>query len=94
LDLEADNAIIKTREKANEVPLVSTDCATNTLIGKISIRVPRVVKGLKNKWWERERKRNVVTIKVLNLPIVAVSSFYDAVFFYVLTYTIDYRRVS
>jgi hypothetical protein len=49
LDLEADNAIIKTREKANEVPLVSTDCATDTLTGKISFRVPRVVKGPKNK---------------------------------------------
>jgi nucleotidyltransferase/DNA polymerase involved in DNA repair len=49
LDLKADNAIIKTREKANEVPLVSTDCATDTLAGKISFRVPRVVKGSKNK---------------------------------------------
>jgi hypothetical protein len=49
LVLEADNAIIKAREKANEVPLVSIDCAMDTITGKISFTIPHVVKGLKNK---------------------------------------------
>ena len=37
------------QEKDDEVPLVSADCATDTLCGKISFRIPRVVKGPKNK---------------------------------------------
>ena len=45
LDLEADNSLSTKQEKANEVPLVSTDCATNTFKGKISFRIPPVVKG-------------------------------------------------
>lgn len=49
LDLEADISISKMQEKANEVPLVSTDCATDTLRGKISFRIPQVVKGAKSK---------------------------------------------
>ena len=49
LDLEADNSISKMQEKDDEVPLVSADCATDTLCGKISFRIPRVVKGPKNK---------------------------------------------
>jgi hypothetical protein len=60
LDLEADNAIIKTREKTNEIPLVLTDCATDTLTGKILFRVPSVVEGPKNDLLypsKRERKR-------------------------------------
>jgi len=50
LDLEADNSINKMQEKDDEVPLVSADCATaDTFSGKISFRIPRVVKGPKNK---------------------------------------------
>ena len=50
LDLEADNSISKMQEKDDEVPLVSADCATaDTFSGKISFRIPRVVKGPKNK---------------------------------------------
>ncbi|KAG2595545.1 hypothetical protein PVAP13_5KG088596 [Panicum virgatum] len=38
------------QEKDDEVPLVSADCATaDTFSGKISFRIPRVVKGPKNK---------------------------------------------
>jgi hypothetical protein len=36
------------QEKASEAPLVTTDCAVTpsiTLNGKISFRIPRVVKG-------------------------------------------------
>jgi hypothetical protein len=46
LDLEADDGISKVQEKANEV---STVCPTDTLSGKITFRVPNVVKGPKNK---------------------------------------------
>jgi hypothetical protein len=49
LDLEADNSISKVQEKNNEVPPILRDCSTNTLARKISFRVPRVVKGPKNK---------------------------------------------
>ena len=49
LDLKADNSISKMQEKDDEVPLVSADCATDTLCGKISFRIPRVVEGPKNK---------------------------------------------
>jgi hypothetical protein len=48
LDLEADNSTSKVQE-TNDVPSVLTDRSTNTISGKISFRVPRVVKGLKNK---------------------------------------------
>jgi hypothetical protein len=36
-------------QETNDVPPVLTDCSTSTISGKISFRVPRVVKGLKNK---------------------------------------------
>ena len=48
-NLEADNSISKMQEKNDEVPLVLDSCATDTLCGKISFRIPRVVKGPKNK---------------------------------------------
>jgi len=49
LDSEADNSLNKLQEQSNEVPLVSVDCATDTLNGVISFRVPLEVKGAKNK---------------------------------------------
>jgi hypothetical protein len=49
LDLEADNSLSKMQEKTNEVPPISVDCATDTLRGKISFRIPQVVKGPKSK---------------------------------------------
>ena len=49
LDLEVDNSLSKLKEKSNEVPLVSTECVTETLKDTISIRVPPVVKGAKSK---------------------------------------------
>jgi hypothetical protein len=49
LNLEADNLIIQVQEKAKKVPLVSTDCSADTLTGKITFRVPRMVKGSKTK---------------------------------------------
>jgi hypothetical protein len=49
LNLDADNSIIKVQEKANELPPVLAYCSTDTLTGKISFRVPRVVKGPKKK---------------------------------------------
>jgi len=49
LDSEADNSLNKLQEQSNEVPLVSADCATDTLNGVISFRVPQEVKGAKNK---------------------------------------------
>jgi len=49
LDLEADNSISKMQEKDDEVPLDSADYATDTFSGKISFRIPQVVKGPKNK---------------------------------------------
>jgi nucleotidyltransferase/DNA polymerase involved in DNA repair len=49
LNLDADNAIMNVQEKDNEVPPVSAYCSTDTLTGKISFRVSRVVKGPKKK---------------------------------------------
>jgi hypothetical protein len=49
LDLEANNALTKMQEESNEVPLVLSDYATDTLKGTILVRVPRVVKGAKSK---------------------------------------------
>ena len=49
LDLEADNSLSKMQEQSNEVPLVSTDYASDTLNGTISFRVPPVAKEAKNK---------------------------------------------
>ncbi|KAL6650070.1 hypothetical protein ACP70R_014294 [Stipagrostis hirtigluma subsp. patula] len=49
LDLEADNSLSKLHEKSNEAPPVLTNCDTDILKGAISFRVPRVVKGAKNK---------------------------------------------
>jgi hypothetical protein len=49
LDLEADASLSKMKEKSDEVPPVSTDCATDSLKGKISFKIPQVVKGAKKK---------------------------------------------
>lgn len=49
LDLEADNFISKMQEQSNEAPLVSANCATDTLKGTISFRIPEVIKGAKKK---------------------------------------------
>jgi hypothetical protein len=49
LDLEADISVSKIEEKASEIPLVLVDCAADTLNGKISFRVPQVVKSPKSK---------------------------------------------
>jgi hypothetical protein len=38
---------MKVQEKNNKVPPVSAYCSTDTLTGKISFKVPRVVKGPK-----------------------------------------------
>jgi hypothetical protein len=48
-DLEADNSISRVQEKSSGVPLPSIDCATNIFNGKISFKVPRVVKAPRNK---------------------------------------------
>jgi hypothetical protein len=45
LALEADNSVSKMQDKDSENPLVSANCATDTLKGKISFRIPHVVKG-------------------------------------------------
>ena len=49
LDLEADASLSKMKEKSNEVPPVSTDCATDPLKGQISFKIPQVAKGVKKK---------------------------------------------
>jgi hypothetical protein len=49
LNLEADNSLSKVQEKNSGVPLPLTDCATDVIIDKISLKVPHVVKGSKNK---------------------------------------------
>ena len=49
LDLEADASLSKMKEKSDEVSPVSTDCATDSLKGKISFKIPQVVKGAKKK---------------------------------------------
>jgi hypothetical protein len=49
LHLETDNSLSKLQEKSNEVSLPSTDCPTDVLKGKISFKVPIVIKGPKNK---------------------------------------------
>jgi hypothetical protein len=49
LDLEADASLSKMKEKSDEVPPLSTNCATNSLKGKISFKIPEVVKGAKKK---------------------------------------------
>jgi hypothetical protein len=49
LDLEADNSLSKVQEKSSEVPLFLTGCATYVLADKLSFKVPRVVRGPKNK---------------------------------------------
>jgi hypothetical protein len=49
LDLEANASLSKMKEKSNEVPLVSTDCATDPLKGRISFKIPQVAKGVKKK---------------------------------------------
>jgi hypothetical protein len=48
-DLEVDNSLSMEQEKTDDVPLVSTNCDTDTIKGSISFRVPRVVKSAKNK---------------------------------------------
>jgi hypothetical protein len=49
LNLEADNSLSKVQEKNSGVPLPLTNCATDVIISKISLKVPHVVKGSKNK---------------------------------------------
>lgn len=49
LDLEADAYLNKMKEKSDEVPLVSTVCPTDPLKGKISFKIPHVVKTAKQK---------------------------------------------
>jgi hypothetical protein len=49
LHLDVDNSLSKLQEKSNEVSLPSIDCPTDVLKGKISFKVPNVVKGPKNK---------------------------------------------
>ena len=49
LDLEADASLSKMKEKSDEVPLVSTNIATGPLKGRISFKIPQVVKGAKKK---------------------------------------------
>jgi len=49
LDLEADAYLNKMKEKSDEVPLVSTVCPTDLLKGKISFKIPHVVKTAKQK---------------------------------------------
>ena len=63
LDLEADIAISKLQEKSDDVPLVSTECATDTLNGTISFRVPHVIKGPKNKRLQSAVEKNTLKKK-------------------------------
>jgi hypothetical protein len=49
LDLEADVSLSKMKEKSDEVPLVSIQCATDPLKGNISFKIPKVIKGPKKK---------------------------------------------
>jgi flagellar motor switch protein FliM len=63
LDLEADSFLSKLDEKSEEVPSVSTDCATNNSKGTISFRVPRVVKGPKNKRLQSGVEKNTTKKK-------------------------------
>jgi hypothetical protein len=49
LDLEADASLSKMKEKSDDVPLVSTGCATDPLKGNISFKIPPVVKGARRK---------------------------------------------
>jgi len=49
LDLETDAYLNKMKEKSDEVPLVSTVCPTDPLKGKISFKIPHVVKTAKQK---------------------------------------------
>jgi len=58
LVLEVDNSLSKEPEKTDEVPLVSTNCDTNTLKGSISFRVPWVVKSAKTKRLQSAVEKN------------------------------------
>jgi hypothetical protein len=49
LVLEADHSICNLQQQICDVPPIPTDCSIDTLTGKISFRVPRVVKGPKSK---------------------------------------------
>lgn len=49
LDLEADASLSKMKEKSDEVSPVSTDCTMDSLKGKISFKIPHIVKGTKKK---------------------------------------------
>lgn len=49
LDLEADNSLSKIHTKTYEVSESSNGCVGDILKGKVSIRVPQVIKGPKNK---------------------------------------------
>lgn len=63
LDSEADIAMSKLKEKSDDVPLVSTECATDTLKGTISFRVPHVIKGPKKKRLQSAVKKNTTKKK-------------------------------
>jgi hypothetical protein len=49
LDLEADNSLSKIHTKTYEVSQSSSGYVGDILKGKVSIRVPQVIKGPKNK---------------------------------------------
>lgn len=63
LDLEADIAMSKLQEKFDDVVVVSTECATDTLKGTISFRVPHVIKGPKNKRLQSAVEKNTTKKK-------------------------------
>jgi hypothetical protein len=65
LHLDVDNSLSKLQEKSNEVSLPSIDCPTDVLKGKISFKVPNVVKGGPSPSKRgKERKRKVLQRKV------------------------------
>jgi hypothetical protein len=85
LALEADNSVSKMQDKDSEIPVVSANCATNTLKGKISFRIPHVVKGPMKKRGTtplkriKGRKREVVKRKVLIIQILSCFIYYMVV---------------
>lgn len=58
LDLEADNSLSKIHTKTYEVSESSNGCVGDILKGKVSIRVPQVIKGPKNKRSKTVLKKN------------------------------------
>jgi hypothetical protein len=49
LDLEADASLSKMKEKSDDAPPLSTDRPTDSLKGKLSFKIPPVVRGAKKK---------------------------------------------